>query len=115
MNKKGDCKAMEKKLAVLIFSIILSAFYTSVLAQNPNSNNQSTYYGQSTPQQYSPQSQNHRTPTYPYYDYRYHAYQNYERAAERFMSNPTRHNYQVMEQRRQIWEMREKQYQQYKR
>jgi len=106
---------MEKKLAVLILTIILSAFYTSVLAQNPNSNNQSTYYGQSTPQQYSPQSQNHRTPTYPYYDYRYHAYQNYERAAERFMSNPTRHNYQVMEQRRQIWEMRERQYQQYKR
>mgnify|MGYP005631969041 CR=1 FL=1 len=105
---------MEKKLAVLIFSIILSAFYTSVLAQNPNSNNQGTYYGQSTPQQYLPQTQNYRTPTYPSYDYRYHAYQNYERAAERYMSNPTRHNYQVMEQRRQIWEMREKQYQQYK-
>ena len=115
MNKKGDCKAMEKKLAVLILTIVFSMFYTSVLAQNHNSNNQNTYYGQSTSQQYLSQTQNYRTPTYPSYDYRYHAYQNYERAAERYMSNPTRHNYQVMKQRRQIWEMREKQYQQYKR
>ena len=106
---------MEKKLAVLILTIVFSAFYTSVLAQNHNSNNQNTYYGQSTSQQYLSQTQNYRTPTYPSYDYRYHAYQNYERAAERYMSNPTRHNYQVMEQRRQILEMRERQYQQYKR
>ena len=106
---------MKTKLAILILTIVFSAFYTSSLAQDCKSNNQSTYYGQSTPQQYSPQSQNHRTPTYPSYDYRYHAYQNYERAAERYMSNPTRHNYQVMEQRRQILEMRERQYQQYKR
>jgi len=81
---------MKTKLAILIITIVFSAFYTSVSAQN------------------------YRTPAYPSYDYRYHAYQNYERAAERYMSNPTRHNYQVMEQRRQIWEMRERQYQQYK-
>ena len=66
---------MKTKLAVLILTTILSAFYTSVSAQNHNSNNQGTYYGHPVPQQYLQQTQNYRTPTCPTYDYRYHAYQ----------------------------------------
>ncbi len=61
---------MKTKLAILILAIILSAFYTSSLAQDCKSNNHSTYYRQSTPQQYLPQTQNYRTPTYPSYDLR---------------------------------------------
>lgn len=46
----------------------------------------------------------------PSYDYRGHAQQNYQRSLDRYQNNPTSHNYQVMHQRKQIYEMRNEEY-----
>jgi len=46
----------------------------------------------------------------PSYNYQQHAYDSYRNSADTFSNNPTRHNYEVMQNRQQVYEMRTNQY-----
>jgi predicted PurR-regulated permease PerM len=54
-------------------------------------------------------------PTYnqgPSYNYHQHSQDSYNRSMQNYQQNPTHQNYQVMQQREQIHNMRQDQYQQ---
>jgi hypothetical protein len=91
---------MKKTIQIAIPLLFLTLFPGLAIADDYYQRNSSP----NAADRYRPQ------PNATRYDYRRHSYDNYLRSHERYKRNPTPQNYRIMQQRKQIWEMREKQH-----
>ena len=97
----------EDKIMKMSLKIMMGLLFVTLL---PIKAVAGDYYQQN--QQNSQQGlyQQHRSS--PSYNYRRHSYDNYQKSSQRYQSNPTSQNHQVMQQKQQIWQTRERQYKQ---